>query len=65
VAQAQQPGTRRTDLQRHDLGAPGREVIQVHVTSIRDLLPPGIRIRAKRSSMSSKARWNMRPTASL
>jgi quercetin dioxygenase-like cupin family protein len=31
VAQAQQPGTRRTDLQRHDLSAPGREVIQVRV----------------------------------
>jgi quercetin dioxygenase-like cupin family protein len=31
LAQAQQPGTRRTDLQRHDLSAPGREVIQVRV----------------------------------
>lgn len=31
VAQAQQAGTRRTDLQRHDLSAPGREVIQVRV----------------------------------
>ena len=31
VAQAQLPGTRRTDLQRHDLSAPGREVIQVRV----------------------------------
>jgi hypothetical protein len=28
VAQAQLSGTRRTDLQRHDLSAPGREVIQ-------------------------------------
>jgi quercetin dioxygenase-like cupin family protein len=27
----QQPGTRRTDLQRHDLSAPGREMIQVRV----------------------------------
>ena len=27
----QQLGTRRTDLQRHDLSAPGREVIQVRV----------------------------------
>jgi len=26
-----QPGTRRTDLQRHDLSAPGREVVQVRV----------------------------------
>jgi quercetin dioxygenase-like cupin family protein len=31
VAQAQQPGIERTDLQRHDLAAPGREVIQVRV----------------------------------
>jgi quercetin dioxygenase-like cupin family protein len=31
VAQAQQTGTRRTNLQRHDLSAPGREVVQVRV----------------------------------
>ena len=31
AAQAQQPGSKRTDLQRHDLSAPGREVIQVRV----------------------------------
>jgi quercetin dioxygenase-like cupin family protein len=31
MAQAQQPGTKRTDLQRHDLSVPGREVIQVRV----------------------------------
>lgn len=31
VAGAQQPGTKRTDLQRHDLSAPGREVVQVRV----------------------------------
>jgi quercetin dioxygenase-like cupin family protein len=31
AARAQQPGTKRTDLQRHDLSAPGREVIQVRV----------------------------------
>ena len=31
VASAQQPGVKRTDLQRHDLSAPGREVIQVRV----------------------------------
>jgi quercetin dioxygenase-like cupin family protein len=30
-AQAQQTGSKRTDLQRHDLSAPGREVIQVRV----------------------------------
>ena len=31
AVQAQQAGTKRTDLQRHDLSAPGREVIQVRV----------------------------------
>jgi quercetin dioxygenase-like cupin family protein len=31
VAWAQQPGITRTDLQRHDLSVPGREVIQVRV----------------------------------
>ena len=31
MAQAQQAGTKRTDLQRHDLSAPGREVVQVRV----------------------------------
>ena len=31
VAQAQQPGAKRTDLQRRDLSAPGREVVQVRV----------------------------------
>ena len=31
VARAQQPGIKRTDLQRHDLSAPGREVVQVRV----------------------------------
>ena len=30
AARAQQPGIRRTDLQRHDLGVPRREVVQVH-----------------------------------
>ena len=30
-ARAQQTGTKRTDLQRHDLSAPGREVVQVRV----------------------------------
>jgi quercetin dioxygenase-like cupin family protein len=28
---AQQPGVKRTELQRHDLSAPGREVIQMRV----------------------------------
>jgi len=31
VTQAQQPGIKRTDVQRHDLDVPGREVIQVRV----------------------------------
>jgi quercetin dioxygenase-like cupin family protein len=31
MAQAQAPGITRTDLQRHDLSVPGREVIQVRV----------------------------------
>jgi quercetin dioxygenase-like cupin family protein len=29
--QAQQPGTRRVELQRHDLSIPGREVVQLRV----------------------------------
>lgn len=37
IALAQQPGVKRTDLQRHDLGVPGREVIQVRVE-----LAPGV-----------------------
>jgi quercetin dioxygenase-like cupin family protein len=31
VARAQQPGIKRTDLQRRDLSVPGREVVQVRV----------------------------------
>ena len=31
AVQAQQAGTKRTDLQRHDLSVPGREVVQVRV----------------------------------
>jgi quercetin dioxygenase-like cupin family protein len=63
VAQAQQPGTKRTDLQRHDLSIPGREAIQVRV----DIGPGEVapkHTRAKRSFMSSKAHWNMRSRAS-
>jgi quercetin dioxygenase-like cupin family protein len=37
VVQAQQPGAKRTELQRHDLSVPGREVIQVRVD-----LEPGV-----------------------
>ncbi len=36
-SQAQQAGIRRTDLQRHDLGVPRREVVQVRVE-----LDPGV-----------------------
>jgi len=35
MAQAQQPGVMRTDLQQHDLSVPGREVVQVRV----DIVP--------------------------
>jgi quercetin dioxygenase-like cupin family protein len=31
AAWAQRPGITRTDLQRHDLSMPGREVVQVRV----------------------------------
>lgn len=31
LASAQQPGVKRTELQRHDLSIPGREVVQVRV----------------------------------
>jgi quercetin dioxygenase-like cupin family protein len=31
MAQAQQAGTKRTELQRHDLSTPGREAVQVRV----------------------------------
>lgn len=31
MAQSQQAGIKRTDLQRHDLSVPGREVVQVRV----------------------------------
>jgi quercetin dioxygenase-like cupin family protein len=43
VAQAQFPGIKRTDLMRHDLSVPGREVIQVRVD-----IPPGL-VAAKHS----------------
>jgi len=37
AAQAQPSGIKRTDLQRHDLGVPGREAVQVRVD-----LEPGV-----------------------
>ena len=64
VAQAQQAGAKRTDLQRHDLSVPGREVVQAIVELAPGTTAPGTRIRAKRSSMSSKARGNTRWRAS-
>ena len=63
AAQAQQ-GIKRTDLQQHDLSAPGREVIQVRVDFAPGLHFPRTAIRAKRSSTSSKACWSIRSTAS-
>ena len=40
AAQAQLSGARRTDLQRHDLGIPGREAIQVRVDIDPGVLAP-------------------------
>jgi quercetin dioxygenase-like cupin family protein len=37
AGQVQQPGIKRTDALRHDLGVPGHEVIQVRVD-----IPPGV-----------------------
>jgi quercetin dioxygenase-like cupin family protein len=41
VAQPQQPGVTRTDLLRHDLGVPGREVVQVRVDFAPGAVAPG------------------------
>ena len=40
LARAEQLGTNRTDLQRHDLGIPGREVVQVRVDLAPGVLAP-------------------------
>ncbi|MBC9033495.1 cupin domain-containing protein [Sphingomonas sp. JC676] len=40
-AHAQQSGVTRTDLQRHDLGIPGREAIQVRVDLAPGAVAPG------------------------
>ena len=37
---AQAPGITRTDLQRHDLGVPGREVVQVRVAFAPGIVAP-------------------------
>jgi quercetin dioxygenase-like cupin family protein len=39
-AQAQAPGITRTDLQRHDLGVPGREAVQVLVAFAPEVVAP-------------------------
>ena len=39
-ARAQQQGIKRTDLQRHDLSVPGREVVQVRVDIAPGVLAP-------------------------
>ena len=62
AAQVQQSGIKRTDLQRHDLSVPGREVIQVRVDFAPGVAFASTVIRAKRSSMSSKACWSIRST---
>jgi quercetin dioxygenase-like cupin family protein len=58
MAQAQQPGLKRTDLQQHDLSVPGREVVQVRVDIAPGVLAPNHSHPGKRSSMSSKVCWS-------
>ena len=50
VIDAQEAGTKRTDLQRHDLSAAGREVIQVRVDFDPDMWLRSTRIPGRRSS---------------
>jgi hypothetical protein len=64
VAQAQLVGARRIELQRHDLSVTGREVLQTIVELAPGTTAPRHTIRAKRSSLSSKARGNTRWRAS-
>jgi len=64
VTQGQQVGGRRIDLQRHDLSVTGRGSPRRSSSSRPERRPPGTRIRAKRSSMSSKACGNTRWRAS-
>ena len=61
---AQQPGIKRTDLQRHDLAVPERAVIQALVEFAPGVATRGTRIRATSSSMSSKACSSISSTAS-
>ena len=53
---AQQSGTKRTDLQRHDLSAPGRELIQVRVDFEPGYVAPMHTHPGERWSMRSPAR---------
>ena len=60
----QQTGSKRTDLQRRDLSAAGREAIQSASTSVPGTFLPNIRIPVKRSSTSLRASWPMRSATS-
>jgi hypothetical protein len=60
----QAPGLWRTDLQQHDLSVPGHEVIQNRVDIAPEAPSSSTRIPARRSSTSSKGRWNIRSKAS-
>jgi len=60
TAQAQPEGVTRTDLQRHDLSAAGREAIQVRVDLAPGVAFPATPIRAKKSSTCSGAQSNIR-----
>src|SRR3954463_12891815 len=63
IGQAQSR-SRRTDLQHHDLSVPDARWFRYGSTATRDISRPGTPIRAKRSSMSSRARWSIRSPAS-
>ena len=60
IARAQQAGTKRIDLQRHDLSAPGREMIQVRVDFDPGYVAPA---HPRRDHLRSQARSNMRSAA--
>ena len=60
----QPPQGKRTDLQRHDLSSPGREVVQVRVDFDPGYLARGTRISARRSSSFWKASWSITSRAS-
>ena len=64
VLQAQIPGTERTDLLRHDVSVPGREVVQARV----DIAPRVLAARhshpGKSSSTSLRASWSIGSMAS-